>query len=106
MNSKDQIIERIVSVVNKTAPNSQVFLYGSRARGNASETSDWDVLILINKNKITFSDETNFMDAFYELELEIGEVLSPLIYSRNEWKIKYSKTPLYENIKRDGIQIL
>ena len=46
------------------------------------------------------------MDAFYELELETGEVLSPLIYSRNEWKMKYSKTLLFENIKRDGIQIL
>jgi len=60
----------------------------------------------MNKNKVTFSDETNFMDAFYELELETGEVLSPLIYSKNEWKKKYSKTLLFENIKRDGIQIL
>lgn len=106
MNQKDQIIDQIVSVVNKTAPHSQVFLYGSRARGNAGKSSDWDVLILMNKNKVSFSDETNFMDAFYELELETGEVLSPLIYSKNEWKKKYSKTPLFENIKRDGIQIL
>ncbi len=106
MNQKTQIIDRIVSVVNKTVPHSQVFLYGSRARGNAGKSSDWDVLILMNKNKVTFSDETNFMDAFYELELETGEVLSPLIYSKNEWKKKYSKTPLFENIKRDGIQIL
>lgn len=106
MNPKYQIIDRIVSVVNKTAPLSQVFLYGSRAKGNAGKSSDWDVLILMNKNKVTFSDETGFMDAFYELELETGEVLSPLIYARNEWKKKYLHTALFENIKRDGIRIL
>ena len=88
MSPKDQIIDRIVSVVNKTAPQSQVFLYGSRARGNAVKSSDWDVLILMNINKVTFSYETGFMDAFYELELETDEVLSPLIYARNEWKKK------------------
>ena len=78
MNPKYQIIDRIVSVVNKTAPLSQVFLYGSRAKGNAGKSSDWDVLILMNINKVTFSYETGFMDAFYELELETDEVLSPL----------------------------
>ncbi len=88
MNPKYQIIDRIVSVVNKTAPLSQVFLYGSRAKGNAGKSSDWDVLILMNINKVTFSYETGFMDAFYELELETDEVLSPLIYARNEWKKK------------------
>jgi predicted nucleotidyltransferase len=106
MESKNLIIERIVSVVNKTSPQSQVFLYGSRARGNAKNSSDWDILILMNKNKVTFTDETDFMDAFYELELETGEVLSPLIYAQNEWKKKYSQTALFENIKRDGIRLL
>ncbi len=106
MDQKDQIIKRIVSVVNKTAPNSQAYLYGSRARGDAKESSDWDVLILVNKSKISFSDETNFMNAIYDLELEIGEVLSPLIYSKHEWKKKYAETSLFENIKREGIRIL
>ena len=106
MYSNVKLIDRILGVVNRTAPDSQVFLFGSRARGTASKTSDWDVLILMNKSNISFSDETSFMDAFYELELETGEVLSPLIYTKNEWKKKYSKTPLFENIKREGIKIL
>lgn len=46
------------------------------------------------------------MDAFYELELETGEVLSPLIYSKNVWEKKYLHTLLLENIKREGIRIL
>ena len=49
MNNNEQIIQKIVSVVNKTAPNSEVFLYGSRARGDANKLSDWDVLVLMKK---------------------------------------------------------
>lgn len=106
MNNNEQIIQKIVSVVNKTAPNSEVFLYGSRARGDANKLSDWDVLVLMKKKKISFVDETNFMNAFYELELETGEVLSPLIYAKHVWVEKYTHSPLFENIQREGIRIL
>lgn len=106
MDNRDVILERIKSAVNKTAPDSQVYLFGSRARGSAGKTSDWDLLVLVNRKKISFSDETEFMNIFYELELETGEVLSPIIYSKSDWKNKYSITPLYENIKREGIRIL
>jgi len=106
MSRNEQIIKKIVNVVNKTAPHSEVFLYGSRARGDAGKMSDWDVLVLIKKRKFSFDDETNFMNAFYELELETGEVLSPLIYSKQIWKEKYTHSPLFENIQREGIRIL
>lgn len=106
MNNNEEIINKIVSMVSKTAPNSEVFLYGSRARGDAGKMSDWDVLVLMNRRKITFDEETIFMNAFYDLELETGEVLSPLIYSKNDWKKKYIHTPLFENIQRDGIRIM
>ena len=36
-------IKQNVQEVEKTA---QVWLYGSRARGEADENSDWDVLVL------------------------------------------------------------
>lgn len=106
MNNSEVVLERIKSAVNTTAPDSQVFLFGSRARGSAGKTSDWDLLVLVNRKKISFSDETEFMNLFYELELETGEVLSPIIYSKSDWKYNYSKTPLYENIMREGIRIL
>ena len=106
MNTNDQIIQKIVGVVNNAAPHSEVFLYGSRARGDAHKTSDWDVLVLIDQKNVSFDEERNFMNAFYELELETGEVLSPLIYSKHIWNEKYTHSPLFENIEREGIRIL
>jgi hypothetical protein len=46
------------------------------------------------------------MNAFYELELEIGEVLTPLIYAKHLWEEKYLYSHLFENIQREGIRIL
>ncbi len=105
MNKKKEILQHIIKLVNRTAPDSEVYLYGSRARGNARKLSDWDLLILLNSGNISFDFETKFMDEFYELELETGEIFSPLIYTKNDWKLNHSITPLYENIEREGVRL-
>ena len=92
-------------VVDKNAPDSEVYLYGSQARGNAKRLSDWDLLILLNSANVSFDFETKFMDEFYELELKTGEIFSPLIYSKKDWNSNYSITPLYENIQKEGIRL-
>ena len=105
MNKRDKILNRIIGVVDKTAPGAEVYLYGSRARGDARRLSDWDILILLNSKTISFNLETKFMDEFYDLELETGEVISPLVYTKNDWNEKRSITPLYENIKKEGVRL-
>lgn len=105
MSRKEQILQKIIGVVNRNAPDSEIYLYGSQARGDAQKLSDWDLLILLNRQYISFDFETKFMDEFYEIELEIGEIISPLIYSKNDWNENHSVTPLFENIQKEGIRI-
>ena len=105
MSKEEQIVQRIISVANKTAPDAEVYLYGSRARRNAKKLSDWDLLILLKSANISFDFETKFMDEFYEIELETGEIISPLIYSKQKWLEIYSSSPLFENIQKEGIRI-
>jgi uncharacterized protein len=105
MSKKEQILQRIIGVVNNTAPDSEIYLYGSQARGNAKKLSDWDLLILLSRQNISFDFETKFMDEFYEIELETGEIISPLIYSKSDWNENHSITPLFENINKEGIRI-
>lgn len=54
---------------------------------------------------ISFELETKFMNEFYELELETGEIISPLVYTKNDWNERRSITPLYENVKKEGVRI-
>lgn len=105
MSRKEQILKRIISVANRNAPDSEIYLYGSRARGDANKLSDWDLLILLNSKNISFDLETKFMDEFYEIELETGEIISPLIYSKTDWTENHSITPLFENIQKEGVRI-
>ena len=105
MTSKDKILNRILRLTNETDPESEIYLYGSQARGDSQKLSDWDLLVLLNINEIPFALETSLMDEFYEIELETGQIISPLIYSKKDWEENYSFTPLFENIKKEGIRI-
>lgn len=105
MSKHDEIISKIINITNANYPDSEIFLYGSQARGNAKNLSDWDLLILLNSKSISFDLETKLMDEFYDLELETGEIFSPLIYSIKDWNNNHSFTPLYENIQKEGIRI-
>lgn len=105
MTKYKQIVNRIIKAISNTAPGSEVYLYGSRARGDSKSSSDWDILILLNLKNVSFEQETKIMDEFYTIELETGEVLSPMVYTKNEWNNRYSVTPLYENIEKEAIRL-
>ena len=50
MMDKAQVIDNIRQVASSVLPQgSKLFLYGSRARGDAREDSDWDFLLLLDK---------------------------------------------------------
>lgn len=105
MKHRDIIIRRIVEMINQTEPNSELYLYGSRARGTAKKRSDWDLLLLLNTDQLSFDYETRLMDNFYEIELETGEVISPLIYTKHDWQTRHRSTQLFSNITKEGIKI-
>jgi uncharacterized protein len=77
-------------------------LFGSRARGTMQFDSDWDILILLNKDEVTLDMEYSITDPLYDLELKYGEVISTSIYSEKEWNSKYRITPFYSNVMSEG----
>ncbi len=102
MTNQQTILDRIKSIVLDKDPLAKVYLYGSRARGTMKSDSDWDLLILLNNDKITTDVERNVTYPLYDLEFEIGEVISPMVYSEKEWNSKHSITPFYSNVMREG----
>jgi predicted nucleotidyltransferase len=103
---KEEIIENIKNVARRSLPfGSNLFLYGSRARGEEHKGSDWDLLILLNKPQLEESDYDNFSFPFTMLGWQIGELISPQMYTRKEWD-SMSYLPYYKNVERDKIVLI
>jgi uncharacterized protein len=91
--------------LQKIEPTIQLILYGSRARGDARPDSDWDLLLLTEKNKLSFEEEDAFRTPVYLAELTIGEAFSLQIFTKYAWENKFYITPYYQNIQREGIWV-
>jgi predicted nucleotidyltransferase len=103
MLNKEQILNEIKKIILEKEPAANIYLYGSRARGEAKEESDWDLLILLDKEYISYKDEERITSPLYDYELEAGEVISPMIYSKKEWESKYRITSFYKNVMEEGV---
>ncbi len=98
-----KILLRIKQLVNLVEPTATVILYGSFARGQNKKQSDIDLLILVDNDNVTYSDEKRIKYPLYDLEFETGKIISPLIFSRKDWETRHSVTPLYNNISQEGV---
>jgi predicted nucleotidyltransferase len=105
MTQKDNnIIKLIKTSIMAIDPKAQVIIFGSRARGDAKKESDWDILILTDY-PVSTEIERSFRNNLFDIEIETGEVFSTFVYQKRVWNTKHKVTPLYRNIKREGVRI-
>jgi len=98
------IAKRIRTSIETIDPEAQVIIFGSRARGDSKEESDWDILIL-TEYPVSVDIERSFRNNLFDLEIETGEVFSTFVYQKDIWNTRHRVTPLYRNIKREGVRI-
>ncbi len=80
----------------------QVILFGSQARGNATEGSDYDVLVVVDER--TPEIREMILDADVAM-MDRHEVLfAALHYSEQEWR-QMQGFPLAWNIRQDGVAL-
>jgi predicted nucleotidyltransferase len=98
-----ELLRRCKEAIRQVVPDADVILYGSRARGDATEYSDYDILILINGDA-ELPLEQKIRSNVYPLELDSGAVLTLFVYSRKQWDTPlYRAMPFHENVDRDGV---
>lgn len=103
--AEKDIIQRIKARIKQKNPLAEIVLYGSHARGQSHKDSDWDIIILLDQPNVNRLVEKEYRDELFDIELEIGEPISTFVFSKNDWEQKYHVTPLYQNIKREGIYL-
>ena len=85
---------------------SKLTVYGSYARGDYKENSDIDVMILTPLSKEEIEKiENRIFDLAFDLELESGFVINPVLENEAHYKYWLGAVPFYDNVEREGIVI-
>jgi predicted nucleotidyltransferase len=100
-----RFLAQIKARIRDVDPDADVFVYGSRARGTAHADSDWDILVTTSA-LATESLKRAIRHRLYPLEWETGEVISTMIYSRQEWyHTPNHETPFRRRIRHEAVGI-
>ena len=106
MTNNSLVFEKIKALVQQVAPKgSLVIMFGSRARGDAKQNSDWDILIVLPKKSLVQADYDEVSYPLVELGWELNEQINPIMYTKDEWAAN-SITPFYQNVIREGINLI
>lgn len=101
--TRDEIIEILSGVARKVLPvGCEAWLFGSQARGTAREDSDWDILVLIDKEQLAYTDYGIYAHPFMEKGWDIDATVIPLLFTKKQWEAS-SFTPFYKNVTKDRI---
>lgn len=77
----------------------QVLLFGSRARGEAQDGSDYDMLVVVDHR--TADVRAVILDIECQLMERYGALVATVLRSKEEWQ-KTQGFPLARNIAREG----
>lgn len=83
-----------------------VIVYGSYARGDYSEVSDIDVMLLVSleEDRIKkISDQIS--DLAFEYMMKYGVDISPVITNTDHFNYWVDNLPYYRNIRDEGVRL-
>ena len=97
------VIQAIKETSRRIMPQgTKVILFGSQARGDAGEESDWDILVLVDKEKLEEADHDNYSYPLFELGWRIDAQIHPLLYTFKDWTAR-NFSPFFKNVEQEGI---
>ena len=102
---QEEVIERIKETAKRILPEgASLWLYGSRARGDARPDSDYDLLRLLDKDTLRERD-TDIIYDMAELGWDLSAEINAHAYPRSKWN-SWSYSPFYKNVEHDKMVLI
>lgn len=87
-------------------PDAEIILYGSKARGDADEGSDIDVLVLLGR-KVDDTLREKVFSIGFKIELQYDVIFGMLVESKSFWDSSLAKAmPIRWNIDKEGVPVI
>ena len=80
----------------------QVILFGSQARGDAAEGSDYDLVVVLDER--TRDAREAVLDAGVEMLNRYDRLFAALVFGEDEWRAT-KRFPLGWNIEHEGVVV-
>ena len=81
----------------------KIILYGSYARGDYTEDSDIDLLLVLRGRVKPGREIDRIIDVITDINLKYGVLIS--VFPISESKLRRLKSPLLINVRREGITL-
>ena len=85
---------------------NSVILYGSFARGDFSEDSDIDIMILLDLDDTIIKKYRHELSGMtYDFNMDYNIDIKPIAKSKEHFEQWIDVYPFYKNVKKDGVQL-
>ncbi len=103
-----QILDKVSALYKETFENRifAIYLYGSYARGTNTETSDIDIVAIVEGERQELQKHLKVIwDEVANISLEYDTVVSPTVIPYEEFENYKEILPYYRNIAKEGVII-
>ena len=103
--NEKKAIREATRMLKERFPVTDVILFGSKARGDSSEDSDID-LLLLTKEPLHWKERHAIVEALFDVEMKHDVVISIVVNTVHDWREGICTVlPLREEINKEGVAI-
>jgi len=103
--NEKKAIREATKILKERFPVKEVILFGSKARGDSSDESDID-LLLLTARPLHWRVRHAIVDALFDVEMKHDVVISIVVNTLYDWNEGVCTVlPIHKEITREGVAI-